>query len=63
MFYRNISGLMLSDLPVAGIHRAKASQPVIPRGLLSRLFLTGSALAAPVIALFVVLMVQGLTSP
>lgn len=60
MFYRNISGLMLSDLPVV---TAKGPQSLMPPGLLSRFFITGSVLAAPFIALFVVLLVQGLNAP
>jgi hypothetical protein len=63
MFYRNLSGLMLSDLPGAHELSANSAQPLIPAGLLSRFFLTGSVLAAPFIALFVVLLVQGLNTP
>ena len=63
MFYRNLSGLMLSDLPVSGQVCAKDPQPLLPPGLLSRFFVTGSVLAAPFIALLVVLLVQGLNAP
>ena len=62
MFYRNLSGLMLSDLPMAGDY-AKSLPPFPAPGLLSRLFLTGSVLAAPFIALLVILLVQGLSPP
>ena len=63
MFYRNLSGLMLSDLPIAPDHHAKDPLPLFTFGFLARFFLTGSALAAPFIALLVVLLVQGLSAP
>jgi hypothetical protein len=62
MFYRNISGLMLSDLidkSDPDLRHKKLMRP----GLGSRLLLTGSVLAAPFIALGVVLFVQGLLTP
>ena len=60
MFYRNLSGLMLSDLPCEAC--AKDPQSVTRLSLASRLLLTGSVLAAPFVALFTVLVVQGLSS-
>ena len=62
MFYRNTSGLMLSDLPVITCACEDAPPPAPRLGLVSRLLLIGTSLAAPFAALVIVLVVQGLSA-
>lgn len=62
MFYRNTSGLMLSDLPAVTCACEEAPLPAPRLTLVSRMLLVGTTLATPFIALFIVLAVQGLTA-
>ena len=63
MFFRNLSGLMLSNTPVAHELYPSAPEPMKIPKFISRLLLTGGALAAPFVALLAILLVQGVTSP
>ena len=62
MFYRNTSGLRLSDLPAITCACEEAAKPAPRLGLASRLLLVGTTLATPFVALFIVLAVQGLSA-
>ena len=61
MFYRNISGLMFSDLSRDAIGMDKQQRQIIRLGLLSRFLITAAILAAPFVALLTVLILQGLS--